>query len=150
MAGATQGLQLFTAPGAGYFLLYALLGYFFYAAVYASLGSLFETEQEAQQVAGLLALIPVAPLMFSVYVITHPDVLVVRAASFFPPLTPFLMMMRLAVVTVPWWEIAGTALTLALFTALMMHWSGAIFRTAVLMYGKRVSLREIARWARAG
>ncbi len=149
VAGATQGMQLFTAPDAGYFLLYALLGYFFYAAVYVSLGSLFETEQEAQQVAGLLSLVPVAPLVFSAYVITHPDVFVVRAASFFPPLTPFLMMMRLAVVSVPWWEIAGTALTLALFTALMMRWSGAIFRTAVLMYGKRVTLREIARWARA-
>lgn len=150
LAGVGRGIELISAGGTGYFFLYAILGYFFYAAIYASVGSLFETEQEAQQVAGLLSLIPILPLVFSSYVIIHPDTLVVRAASFFPPLTPFLMIIRLAVTEVPWWEVAGTVLVLALFTVLMMRWAGVIFRTAILLYGKRVTLPEIVRWMRAG
>ncbi len=150
LAGAGRGVELISAGGAGYFILYAIPGYFFYAAIYASIGSLFETEQEAQQVAGLLSLIPVLPLVFSSYVIIHPDALVVRVASFFPPLTPFLMIIRLVVTEVPWWEVAGTVLVLAVFTVLMMRWAGVVFRTAILLYGKRVTLPEIVRWVRAG
>ncbi len=150
LAGAGRGGELISAGGAGYFVLYAIPGYFFYAAIYASVGSLFETEQEAQQVTGLLSLIPILPLIFSSYVITHPDALVVRAASFFPPLTPFLMIIRLAVTDVPWWEVAGTVLVLVGFTVLMMRWAGVVFRTAILLYGKRVTLPEIVRWVRAG
>ncbi len=151
LAGAGSGRELLSAEGAGYFVLYAVLGYFFYAAIYAAVGSLFETEQDAQQVAGLLSLIPILPLIFSSYVIIHPDALVVRAASFFPPLTPFLMIIRLMTVSeVPWWEVAGTVLVLALFTVLMMRWAGVVFRTAILLYGKRVTLREIVRWVKAG
>ncbi len=150
LAGAGRGVELLSAGGAGYFLLYAILGYFFYAAIYAAVGSLFETEQEAHQVTGLLSLIPILPLIFSSYVITHPDALVVRAASFFPPLTPFLMIIRLEVTVVPWWEVAGTVLVLAVFTVLMMRWAGVVFRTAILLYGKRVTLREIVRWVKAG
>ena len=150
LAGAGRGVELISAGGAGYFLLYAILGYFFYAAIYAAVGSLFETEQEAHQVSGLLSLIPILPLIFSSYVITHPDALVVRAASFFPPMTPFLMIIRLEVTVVPWWEVAGTVLVLALFTVLMMRWAGVVFRTAILLYGKRVTLPEIVRWVKAG
>jgi len=149
-AGAGRGVEVISAGGAGYFFLFAILGYFFYAAIYASVGSLFETEQEAQQVMGLLSLIPILPLVFASYVVIHPDALVVRVASFLPPLTPFLMIIRLEVSEVPWWEVAGTALVLALFTALMMRWAGTIFRTAILLYGKRVTLPEIVRWVRAG
>ena len=150
LAGAGRGVELISAEGAGYFVLYAILGYFFYAAIYAAVGSLFETEQEAHQVTGLLSLIPILPLIFSSYVIIHPDALVVRAASFFPPLTPFLMIIRLTVSEVPWWEVAGTVLVLALFTVLMMRWAGVVFRTAILLYGKRVTLPEIVRWVKAG
>ncbi|UCH63455.1 MAG: ABC transporter permease [Fidelibacterota bacterium] len=150
LAGVGRGVELISAGGAGYFILYAILGYFFYAAIYASVGSLFETEQEAQQVVGLLSLIPILPLVFSSYVIIHPEALVVRIASFFPPLTPFLMIIRLEVTKVPWWEVAGTALVLALFTLLMMRWAGVIFRTAILLYGKRITLPEIVRWVKVG
>ena len=149
LAGPGRSVALLAGPGLGYFVLFALLGYFFYAAVYASLGSLFETEQEAQQIAGLLALLPVLPLVFSAYVIARPEALVLRWASFFPPVTPFLMIMRLSVAAVPWWEVAGSALVLALFTGLIMRWAGAIFRTTILLYGQKVSWKEIARWARA-
>ncbi len=150
LAGAGRGVELISAGGAGYFILYAIPGYFFYAAIYASVGSLFETEQEAQQVVGLLSLIPILPLVLSSYVVIHPDALVVRVASFFPPLTPFLMIIRLVVTDVPWWEVAGTVLVLALFTVLMMRWAGVVFRTAILLYGKRVTLPEIVRWVKAG
>ncbi|UCD39122.1 MAG: ABC transporter permease [Fidelibacterota bacterium] len=150
VAGAGYGVTMISAEGIGYFLLYAILGYFLYAAIYAAVGSLFETEQDAQQVIGLLSLIPILPLIFSSYVVTHPDSLTVQIASFFPPLTPFLMIIRLVVTDVAWWEVGGTVLLMILFTVLMMRWAGIIFRTAILLYGKRVTLPEIMRWVKAG
>ncbi|MFB0517557.1 MAG: ABC transporter permease [Candidatus Neomarinimicrobiota bacterium] len=149
IAGVGRGVDVISVGGAGYFLLYAIPGYFFYAAIYASVGCLFETEQEAQQLMAVLTLIPILPVVFATYVVTHPDALAVQVASFIPPLTPFLMIIRLAVVAVPWWEVVGTTLVLVVFTILMMHWTGIIFRTAILLYGKRVTLPEIVRWVKA-
>jgi len=143
------GEALITLEGAGFYLLYAVVGYFFFAAIYGGVGALFENEQEAQQVIGPLAILLVLPLAFSTFVITRPDALMVRLLSHFPPFTPFMMILRINVTPVPWWEIASTLLILVVSTWLMLRWAGIIFRTAILMYGQRVTLPEIIRWLRA-
>jgi ABC-2 type transport system permease protein len=144
--GKLGGLEMFGPEKVGYFLVYAVLGYFFFAAVFAALGSMFETEQEAQQVAGLLSLIPILPLVFSVYVMTRPDAMLVRIASIVPPLTPFLMIIRISVSQVPWWEILTTTIVLAIFTFLIMRWSGSIFRATILRPGRVFRFTRISRW----
>ncbi len=149
-AAAWSGMALPVLADLGWFLAYALAGYFLYAALFAAVGSVFETEQEAQQVVGMLSIIPLLPIIFSTLVITQPDALPVRIASFIPPVTPFIMIIRLAVSEVPWWEAWGSLLVLILFTILLVRWAGIVFRTAILMYGKRVTLTEILRWLRAG
>ena len=72
----------------------------------------------------------------------------VQVASFFPPPTPLLMIMWLSVAAVPWWELTGSALVVALSTALIMRWGGAIFRTTILLPSKKVTWKEIARRTR--
>ena len=136
--GGIAGVELIRPEPVGYFLIYAILGYFFFAGVFAALGSMFETEQEAQQVAGLLSLIPILPVVFSVYVMANPEALLVRIASFIPPLTPFLMIIRLAVSQVRPWELVGTTAILALFTIFMMRWAGSIFRVTILHPGSGI------------
>ena len=148
LAGVGQDVEMLSGGDVALFLLYAVVGYFFYAAIYASIGSLFETEQDAQQVVGLLVLIPLLPVLLSSYVMLHPEAMIVRVASFIPPLTPFLMIIRQGVTEVPAWEIAATALVLILTTCFTMRWAGTIFRTAILLYGKRITFPEIIRWLR--
>jgi ABC-2 type transport system permease protein len=144
--GKLGGMEMFGPERMGYFLVYAILGYFFFAAIFAALGSMFETEQEAQQVAGLLSLIPILPLVFSVYVMTRPDDMLVRVASVVPPLTPFLMIIRISVSQVPWWEILTTIILLAISTFLIMRWAGSIFRATILHPGRVFRVAFISRW----
>jgi ABC-2 type transport system permease protein len=148
LAWAGRGVEMLSGGELIVFLLYAVVGYFFYAAIYAAIGSLFETEQDAQQVLGLLSLIPILPVLFSSYVVIHPGAMLVRVASFIPPLTPFLMIIRQAVTEVSVWEVVATVLVLMATTVLMMRWAGTIFRTAILLYGKRITFPEIVRWLR--
>jgi ABC-2 type transport system permease protein len=144
--GRFGGMAIFGPDRLAYFLVYAILGYFFFAAIFAALGSMFETEQEAQQVAGLFSLIPILPLIFSVYVMSRPDDMLIRIVSLIPLLTPFLMIIRIAISEVPWWEIAATIVVLASFTVLMMRWAGSIFRATILHPGRAISLAMIRRW----
>lgn len=144
------GGALISMEGAGLYLLYAIGGYFLFAAIYGGIGSMFESEQDAQQVMAPLTLLMVLPMVFSSVVIFQPDSTLVRVLSYFPPFTPFLMILRLDVSDVPWWEIVTTLLVLAGTTVLLLRWAGVIFRTAILMYGQKITLSEIIRWVRAG
>ncbi|MCH7939623.1 MAG: CoA transferase [Candidatus Marinimicrobia bacterium] len=131
------------------FLLFAILGYFFYAALFAAVGSMFESEQDAQQVVGPLTMLPILPLITASSIIAQPDSMFARIASYFPPVTPFIMIIRVSVTELPWWEIASTAAVLGLSAWVMMRWAGIVFRTAILMTGKRITLPEIIRWIRS-
>jgi ABC-2 type transport system permease protein len=67
--------------------------------------------------------------------------------SIIPLFSPILMVLRAAITTVPFWEIA-TAFVLLVVTFVGMIWvAGRIYRVGILSYGKTPSLREIARWA---
>ncbi|MCK4578151.1 MAG: ABC transporter permease [Candidatus Marinimicrobia bacterium] len=136
--------------GLVWFLIFGIPGYFLYAAIFAAFGSLFESDQEAQQFVGVFNIIPVLPLLFSTLIIMQPESLAVRVASFVPPITPFIMIMRLTVSDVAPWEIVAPLLLLIISAYLAMRWAGIVFRTAILLYGKRATLPEIMRWVRSG
>ncbi len=131
------------------FLLFAILGYFFYAALFAAVGSMFESEQDAQPVVGPITFIPMLAIVVSTAIIRQPQSLMAHIASFFPPMTPFVMITRVSVTQLPWWEVVAAAVVLGLSAWVMMRWAGIVFRTAILMYGKRITLPEIIRWIRA-
>ena len=71
-------------------------------------------------------------------------------ASLFPPATPFLMLLRLALEErPPVWQV-GLSVVLTLLTTVLIVWAaGKIVRTGLLMQGKGVGFRELARWVRA-
>ena len=89
------------------------------------------------------------PLMFSyvvnVFIIESPDSTLATFCSFFPFTSPITMMVKLSV-GVPWWHVAVSAIILILTVLLMVKLAGKIYRTGILMYGKKPSLREMARW----
>ncbi|MCE2502776.1 MAG: ABC transporter permease [Chlorobi bacterium] len=130
-------------------LLYLALGYFFYAAIFLGAGSLVTTEQEAQLVTQSLTMLLVAPVAFAVVVTQDPNAPYIEALSYVPLLTPTLMMLRVVVQMPPVGTLLGTTLVLIL-SAVAVTWIAAkIFRTAILLYGKRPSVREVVRWLRA-
>ena len=131
------------------FLIYFVTGYLFYAAIFAAMGTFFTSEQEAQQSSGVISIIAVLPIAFASYFITNPGSAFTIGSSYIPPLTPFMMIIRLGTGSVDFPEIIYTTLLMILSCWVLLKLSGKIFRTAVLLYGKKVTVKEVVKWIRA-
>ncbi len=130
------------------FIGFFVVGFFMYATFYAAIGSAFTDIKEAQQAASSVSFVFVLPVLLMFPVINDPDGPLATIASLVPPLTPLLMMLRVAVKTPPAWQIA-LAYLLAIGFAVFMVWVAAkIYRIGILMYGKKPTLKELVRWVR--
>jgi ABC-2 type transport system permease protein len=135
----------------GLFLFYFLGGFLFYAALFAAVGSVVnEDPQDAQSL-----MFPITmPIIFS-YIITNvviqnPNTPMAFWASVIPFSSPMVMMARISYgvpSTVPYWELAVSMLTLIGGFLLTTWLSAKIYRTGILMYGKKVTWKEMAKWA---
>jgi ABC-2 type transport system permease protein len=129
------------------FLFYFLFGYLLYAALFAAIGSAVDNETDSQQF-----MLPVTvPLIFALVVaqtvIQNPESPLAFWLSMIPFTSPIIMMVRIPF-GVPTWEIllSGTLLILGF---LGTTWLAAkIYRTGILMYGKKSSYRELWKWIR--
>ena len=127
-------------------LIYLILGYLFYCTIFVGLGSLVTTEQEAQVLTTILVFALMTPTILAIGVISNPDAPWLSALSFVPLLTPSLMMVRAVTKMPPTGEIVGT-IALMIVSIVVFTWMcSKIFRTAILLYGKRPSMREVLRW----
>jgi len=138
-------------PGAGLSALFVALflgGYFLYAALYAAVGSMCSTEEEAQQAQFPVIMLLVVPIMFMMPIIENPNSPMAIGASMVPFFSPILLYARAATGSVPMWQIAA-ALTLLFGGVLVVAWlAGRIYRVGILMQGKRPTLPELWRWVR--
>lgn len=147
--GLYQGMEIVKIDELPLLFIYFFSGYFFFASIYATLGTLFDNEQDAQQTMGIVSIIAMVPLIGSFYFMNNPEALVTKVLSFVPPMTPFMMILRISSGSAETWEIVATTVLMILSVWGMMVLAGKIFRTALLMYGKRATLPEIWRWIRA-
>jgi ABC-2 type transport system permease protein len=128
-----------------YFLFYFLVGYLMYAALFAAVGSAIDSDSDTQQF-----MMPVtAPLIFSLvmsqYVLQYPNSTLSLALSLIPFTSPVVMMVRLPF-GVPAWELA-VSMSLLIVGFVFTTWlAGRIYRTGILMYGKKVSWKELGKW----
>ena len=129
-------------------LTYFVLGYLFYAALFAAVGAVVSTEQEAQQVQLPVAMLLVVSAIFIQPVLLAPDSSLAATLSLVPFSAPIMMPLRLALVPVPWWTVASSIAALALGCYAAVWIAARIYRTGLLMYGKRPTLRELVRWIR--
>lgn len=133
----------------GWFILLFLLGFAIYALLFAAVGSMCTTDQEAQQAAQPVLLLVVVSFFAMFAVQRAPDSTFSVIASLFPLSSPLVMLLRLGITGPPWWQV-GLALVFMLATIMAVAWLAArIFRVGTLMYGKRATLPEIWRWVRA-
>ena len=148
LTARNQGMQsLLAVEYPGWFLAYYLLGFLLLSSVLAALGSAVNSLKEAQGLMSPITLMMIVPMMAWFFIIQHPNSWWVVAMSFFPPITPFVMVLRLCgAQEVPFWQLPATLLTLAVGAFCTMWLSARIFRVGVLMYGKPPTPRELFRW----
>jgi ABC-2 type transport system permease protein len=148
LVAAAAMLPQVSLPLVLHFLGFFVLGFLIYATYYAALGAAFNDIKEAQQAASSAAFLFVPVVLFMFPTINDPDSLVATAASLFPPFTPLLMVLRVAVKSPPAWQLALGYVLSAAFVVFMVWVCGKIYRTGILMYGKKPTLRELVRWVR--
>ncbi len=131
-----------------YFVVFYTLGYLLYSAIFAGVGAIFNSIDEAQQWNFVVILPLIAASAMILPVATSSDSAIAVSASLFPFCAPILMFERLAVHEPPLWQVALSLLLLLATIYAAMFISGRIYRTGILMYGKRPTIRELSRWLR--
>ncbi|MBT72668.1 MAG: hypothetical protein CMQ15_11635 [Gammaproteobacteria bacterium] len=131
-----------------WFVFYYFAGYALYSGIFLAIGSLCDTLKEAQALMMPMILIQVIPLAMMVFVVMDPNNSIVRALSWFPLFTPYLMMNR-ASANPPMIDIVGTTLLLIASILLVLWASGKVFKLGVLRTGQPPKLLELLRLMRA-
>ena len=127
------------------FLVFFILGYLLYATLYAAIGSLVDNNTDAQQFT-LPITVPLMIAFFSAfYIVNNPDSSLSVWFSMIPFTSPISMMDRIPF-GVPIWQIVVSVVILAGTFVAMTWFAAKIYRTGILMYGKKLSYKEIFKW----
>ena len=127
------------------FLFFFLFGYMLYSSLFAVVGSAVDNETETQQFMLPITLPLILGIILMANVMNNPDGPLAFWFSIFPLTSPVLMMVRMPF-EVPFWEIllSGGLLLLTILGTVWM--AGKIYRTGILMYGKKVTYKELWKW----
>jgi ABC-2 type transport system permease protein len=138
-------------PGVGVLLLFLgffLFGFFIYSGLYAAVGAMCSTDEEAQQAQMPVTLLVIVPVMFLMPVIQNPSATSSVILSLIPFFSPILMFARAAGGGAPPWEVALSFVLMALAVVAVAWVAGRIYKVGILMAGKRPTLPELWRWVR--
>lgn len=129
------------------FPIFFLLGYLLYSTMYAAVGAMVNSDEEAQQMQWPVLLPLIMCTAFAMSVIRDPSSPLAFWASMFPLTAPIIMFVRIAVQPqLPLWQIGLSIALLILATCGMVWLCSRIYRVGILMYGKRPTLPEIMKW----
>lgn len=131
-------------------IIYFILGYLLFGILMATLGSIGSTARESSQWTGIFVMPAVAPLILIPLFIENPDHLIFTVFTLFPFTAPVAAIMKLSVGAMPVWELLLSIAILIASIIGAMWLASRVFRTFLLMYGKRPSLREVRRYIREG
>lgn len=127
------------------FFFYFILGYLFYSSIMAAIGSAVDSEADSQQFITPVMIPMMLGYFIAVKTITDPDSTLVFWGSMIPFTSPIVMMSRITS-GVPLWELM-LSLSILFVSFLFTTWlAGRIYRTGILMYGKKTSWRELGKW----
>jgi ABC-2 type transport system permease protein len=129
-----------------YFLIYFMGGYLLYASLFAAVGSLVnEDAQEAQSLTLPITMPIIIGFIISIQAAKDPNSGLAVFGSIFPFTSPLVMMSRIAY-NPPFWQIA-LSIVLLIATFIGTIWlSAKIYRTGILMYGKKITWQEVGKW----
>jgi ABC-2 type transport system permease protein len=96
--------------------------------------------------AGIFLIIGAIPLMFLQFILTNPGSPLTKILSYFPLTSPITMIMRLSTAEVQYYEVVISTMILAVSAIVIIELSVKIFRASLLMYGKKITLKEVIRY----
>ncbi|HMA03419.1 MAG TPA: ABC transporter permease [Gemmatimonadaceae bacterium] len=129
-------------------LVFFIVGFVFYAALFAAMGSTVTNEQDVQQASMPVMLLLIASIVFVQPILLDPTSTLSKVMSWLPFSAPILMPLRMTMIQISGLEIAGTLAGMLIGCALATLLAARIYRVGMLMYGKRPTFREMSRWVR--
>lgn len=132
-----------------YAVLFYLTGYFLFATLFAAVGSIVSRTEDLGQAVLPITMVSLAGFYITIFSISSPDSMLVKVTSFIPIFSPYVMLLRLGLSDPATWEVL-VSIAILLVTIYAAVWMSAkIYRTGVLMYGKRPSFKEIRKAMKA-
>ncbi|MCH8554596.1 MAG: ABC transporter permease [Schleiferiaceae bacterium] len=152
--GMDKGMEIMNALLAidwpiilGSFLFFFLGGYLLYSALFAAIGSAVDNETDSQQFMLPITIPLIVAILVTLRVIENPDGALAFWFSIFPLTSPIVMMVRIPF-GVPLWELGLSVILLLLAFYGVTALAAKIYRVGILMYGKKVTYKELYKWLR--
>lgn len=127
------------------FIYFFIFGYIIYAALYAAVASAMNDDADSQTLSFPISI----PIILSIFILSsgleHPTSSLIWWSSMFPLTSPILMPFRIAF-GVPWYELLLSMIFLFIGSIGTVWLAAKIYRTGILLYGKKITLREIGKW----
>ncbi len=130
-----------------YFMFYFLGGYLLYSAMFAAVGAAVDNQQDAQQFMLPITIPIIGAIVMAQFIIKDPNSNLAFWMSVIPFTSPIIMMIRIPFEP-PFWQILLSMVSLILGFLGTTWMAGKIYRVGILMYGKKVSYKELWKWMR--
>jgi ABC-2 type transport system permease protein len=132
-----------------YLGIYFIIAFALIASLMAAVGAAVSDIKEAQSLLGPIMLVLVIPMMLWFPILRNPNSMFAQVCSFIPPISPFIMVLRLAgSEPVPLWQIIASIIAGFFFVVVFLWAAAKVFRIGVLMYGKPPNFRTLIKWVR--
>lgn len=129
----------------GCFIFFFIGGYLLYSSMFAAVGSAIDAPEDAQQFSMPIMLPVILSIMVLMSAVKNPEGPIAFWFSMIPLTSPIVMMARIPFGVPPWEILLSMTLLVAAFVS-MVWLSGKIYRTGILMYGKKANWKELAKW----
>jgi ABC-2 type transport system permease protein len=129
------------------FIFYFVTGYLLYASVFAAIGSAVDNETETQQFMLPVTIPIILALMVAMGTMQNPESSLSFWCSMIPLTSPIVMMARIPF-GVPYWQIAVSMILMVITFGAFVWMAAKVYRTGILMYGKKTSWKEMWKWLR--
>jgi ABC-2 type transport system permease protein len=133
----------------GWFLIFLVCAALLFGAIFLAIGSACTNLKDSQSMVQPVMILIIVAYLASFVVMRAPESSLSVGLSFFPTVTPFAMMLRLAMPPgPPLWQVLVSIVLLMATTGLVVWAAGRIFRVGLLMQGKPPTLPELIKWVR--
>ena len=131
------------------FLLFFVLGFLFYASAYAAVGSMCNSQQDAQQAQMPVTIFIAAGLFIMFSLLSEPNGSTARVLTYVPFFAPFVTPVRFSFSSIAWWEVLLSIAAMVAGLLIMTALAGRIYRFGILKYGKKATWGDAIKWLRA-
>ncbi|WP_339270177.1 ABC transporter permease [Paenibacillus sp. FSL K6-1330] len=130
-------------------LIFYILGYFLYAMLYAAIGSIVSRTEDLGQAVMPITMLSLVAFYIAIFSLNAPNSMLMKVSTYIPFISPTTILVRIGLGSIPFWEIL-LSLAILIVSILVFGWLAAkIYRTGVLMYGKRPTFKELRKAMKA-